>query len=276
MEQRTGRIDRVRSQSDRRLAKLERDSQPEELLQVYFPHLEDTVEVFQVQRVLERMNTFLCLMHVGLTVADKGDRKINLHREFAGERRTVNQIQTRLHSAFPVRDRYLHGEVKNLASTPADAARAQTRFHRLRETIALDWNDDVQPGRLFGTVNLAHRQQPFTLLLRCFAGRLLVRCISPVGRVYDHQEQETIQSSVANRPAKIGAVQTTEDSTYDLTVEGEVLISNDESTDTVRVAQLVRRATLEADRLENMHLLGRDEPLQTFKNDLEKEMKHAT
>jgi hypothetical protein len=96
MEQRTGRIDRVRSQSDRRLAKLERDSQPEELLQVYFPHLEDTVEVLQVQRVLERMNTFLCLMHEGLTVTDQGDHKINLHREFAGERHTVHQIRTRL------------------------------------------------------------------------------------------------------------------------------------------------------------------------------------
>lgn len=67
MEQRIGRIDRVRSQTDRRLSalkspKLDGDNK----LQVYFPHLEDTVELLQVQRVLERMNVFLKLMHEGL------------------------------------------------------------------------------------------------------------------------------------------------------------------------------------------------------------------
>jgi nucleotidyltransferase/DNA polymerase involved in DNA repair len=51
-------------------------SQPEDLLQVYFPHLEDTVEVLQVRRVLERMNTFLRLMHEGLTITDQAERKI--------------------------------------------------------------------------------------------------------------------------------------------------------------------------------------------------------
>lgn len=209
-------------------------------------------------------------MHEGLTVTDRSDRKINLHREFAGERHPVHQIRTRLHSAFTVRDRYLRGEVKNLASTPEDAERAQARFHRLRERTTLDWNDDVQSARLFGTVKLAHRQQPSTLLLRCFAGRLIVRCISPIGRVYQHQAHETIQSSVANRPAKIGALQTTLDNTYDPTVEGEVLLSSEDA-DTERVEQLVQRVAQEADRLEDMHLEGRDEPLQTFKCDLEKE-----
>lgn len=87
MEQRVGRIDRVRSQTDRRLGSLQRTQFNDELLQVYFPHLEDTVEVLQVQRVLERMNTFLRLMHEGLTVTDQPDRKIDLKREFAGEKR---------------------------------------------------------------------------------------------------------------------------------------------------------------------------------------------
>ena len=56
MEQRTGRIDRVRSESDRRLSGLtERSPTGDEKLQVFFPHLEDTVEVLQVQRVLDQV-----------------------------------------------------------------------------------------------------------------------------------------------------------------------------------------------------------------------------
>ena len=66
MEQRIGRIDRVRSQTDRRLSAMLGPPSGEELLQVYFPYLSDTVEILQVQRVLERMNTFLRLMHAGL------------------------------------------------------------------------------------------------------------------------------------------------------------------------------------------------------------------
>ena len=62
MEQRIGRIDRVRSQSDRRLSELHRDAHGDELLQVYFPYLQDTVEILQVERVLERMNVFLKMM----------------------------------------------------------------------------------------------------------------------------------------------------------------------------------------------------------------------
>jgi len=59
MEQRIGRLDRVRSHTERRLIDIKgRSPRGDELLQVYFPHLEDTVEVLQVHRVLERMNFF--------------------------------------------------------------------------------------------------------------------------------------------------------------------------------------------------------------------------
>src|ERR1017187_5761651 len=47
MEQRIGRIDRVRSQTDRRLSGLSRELNNEEKLQVYFPRLQDTIEVVQ-------------------------------------------------------------------------------------------------------------------------------------------------------------------------------------------------------------------------------------
>src|SRR5205085_6945786 len=52
MEQRIGRIDRVRSQTDRRLSGRANSPDGKDLLQVYFPYLEDTIEILQVQRVL--------------------------------------------------------------------------------------------------------------------------------------------------------------------------------------------------------------------------------
>ncbi len=53
-------------------------------------------------------------------------------------------------------------------------------------------------------------------------------------------------------------------------------MSPNENVNVIRVAQLLRRVTGEADRLEQLHLPGRDEPLATFKMDLSEEMKHAT
>jgi hypothetical protein len=52
-------------------------------------------------------------------------------------------------------------------------------------------------------------------------------------------------------------------------------MTGDETVNAVRVAQLLRRVTAEADRLEHLHLLGRDEPLATFKMDLTEEMKYG-
>jgi hypothetical protein len=279
MEQRTGRIDRVRSQSDRRLGKMKRAAQPEELLQVYFPHLEDTVEVLQVRRVLERMNTFLRLMHEGLTITDQAERKIDLKREFAGEKTMVAQILTKLKSAFPVPVKALCGNITNLLSTPSDAERAQVNFRLLRKPLPgvdILWDEQTEACRLFGTVKLPLRQQPFILLLRCFIDHLLVRCISPVGQVYQAQYQQTLQASVAISTAKIGAIPATAALSYNLTVEDDVLLSGDDSVNAVRVANMVKRVAIEADRLEHLHLDGRDEPLTTFKKDLGNEMKYAT
>lgn len=280
MEQRVGRIDRVRSQSDRRLGSLTRNYTDEELLQVYFPHLEDTVEVLQVQRVLERMNTFLRLMHEGLTITDQAVRKIDLKREFASEKRLVSQIKTKLKTAFPIPDWTLTGPAEGLATIADDAAQAEKNFANLCGAalpgIEIVWESQIEPCRLFGTVKLPHRQQPFILLLRCFLDRLVVHCISPVGRIYDAESQEQIEARVARRPVKIGVIPGADDRSYNLTVEGDVLLSADGAVNPIRVGQLLSRVTAEADELERIHLSGRDEPLTTFKADLSEEMKHAT
>src|SRR6185295_162242 len=113
---RVGRIDRVRSQSDRRLSGIAAVPDGADWLQVYYPHLEDTVEVLQVQRVLERMNTFLRLMHEGLSVPRGDHRRVDVTREMAAGARTVEPIRERLQSAFRIPNWALQGQSVDLAA----------------------------------------------------------------------------------------------------------------------------------------------------------------
>ncbi len=278
MEQRIGRVDRVCSQTERRLGAIDaRVPAPAELLQVYFPHLEDTVEVLQVRRVLERMNEFLRLMHEGLTPPRGDEKKIDACREILRSGRSVPQITERLRSAFPVMPQHLTHDSQPLAVGPADAGKLRARFERLASTplpgLDIVWEPRAgsEPGLLLGTARLRDRVQPFSLLLRSAGVRPVVRCVSPVGRVGPEDDPAPIVSSAARVAMRIGAIETDREMTYDLTVEDDVLLAEDERADAPRVAMLVQRVVQQADRLEQEHLPGRDEVLATFRADLTEE-----
>jgi hypothetical protein len=276
MEQRIGRIDRVRSQTDRRLSSQDsRLPEDHELLQVYYPHLEDTVEVLQVQRVLERMNVFLRLMHEGLVMPGNEDRTIDVGKEIVRGRRAVPQIREQLRSAFPVVPGHLRGPERPLATTPGAAEQLAARFGRLVNTplpgLEITWEPPKERGVLLGTVRLGGRIQPFRMQLESLGDIPLVRCISPVGSVDLDMESADIVHSGQARPMKIGAIRTIRDRTYDLTVEGDVLLGGDPTTDRERVAMLIGRTVRDADSLEQAHLPGRDAALETFRTDLEQE-----
>jgi hypothetical protein len=104
MEQRIGRIDRVRSQTERRLMRSGAFQDGNHLLQVFFPYLRETVEVFQVERVFERLNRFMRLMHerFGGSEEDR-DRKIDVRFEAQRHRLDLTPVMEPLKSAFPVR-----------------------------------------------------------------------------------------------------------------------------------------------------------------------------
>jgi hypothetical protein len=278
MEQRIGRIDRVRSDTDRRLSAHTRERlDGDDMLQVYFPHLEDTVEVLQVRRVLERMNTFLRLMHEGLSTAGRDERTIDAKREFATARRLVPVITERLRTAFPIRPENLTGDVAALAVSPDLAAEVSRRFDELLiralpNAPPVTWEPRAdRKGAALGTAQLERRVQPFTLLLGSVGERALVRCISPVGRIRPGDEPWTLARDTAALEAKLGAILGAEDRTYDLTVESDVLLTTDPETNAVRVGWLIRRVVEQADQLEQQELAGRDEPLATFRKELAKE-----
>lgn len=276
MEQRIGRIDRVRSHTDRRLAGLTGELSPDGKLQVYFPHLEDTVEVLQVQRVLDRMNVFLRLMHSGLTTHGAEEGTLNAAAEFVRSRPLAPQHAGVLQSAFPVRPEFLQADPKPVQVVPEFAAGLKARFAALRTAgLRVTWEDPPGEAQLFGTAEVGNRKQPFTLLLGSVGAWPLVRCVSPVGRVEPGAVADKIRVLVAKRPAvKLGAILEADGRTYDLTAEADCLLAASAESDAPRVARLIDRVVREADKLEQVLLPGKDEPLKTFRTDLGEEGEH--
>ena len=277
MEQRIGRIDRVRSQSDRRLSGLAEIPDGADLLQVYYPHLEDTVEVLQVQRVLERMNTFLRLMHEGLSVPNGDHRRIDVSHEMVEGQRTVEAIRGRLRSAFPIPDWALRGGRQALAVDAGSAATVVDRFERLAgakyEAPTITWEPSERNGMLLGTAKLpTGRIQPFALLLKSDGERLVVRCVSPVGRVGPEETMAAVEKSALMRHVRIGAIIGRDEASYDLTVEEDVLLGDSEH-DIPRVTLLLRRVAEHADALEQIHLPLLDQALEVFEAELQDEGK---
>lgn len=273
MEQRIGRIDRVRSQTDRRLSTMTGAPTGDDWLQVYFPYLEDTVEILQVERVLERMNTFMRLMHEGLAVPEQDQRKIDVGREMIAGRKRVGVIQGVLKSAFPVPSWATTGSRTTLAVT--DQGELGRRFGSLMVTtlgdLSVVWAAR-SPAGLLGTAHLeSGRVQPFMLVLRAEQGHAVVRCVSPIGRTDPEADPQLIASRAARMESRIGAILTREERTYDLTVEDDVLLGAAEH-DAARVGLLVRRVVHQADRMEHEHFAGdRDAPLSEFEDDLREE-----
>lgn len=275
MEQRIGRIDRVRSHTDRRLGALSCEPRGEQLLQVYFPYLEDSVEILQVQKVLERMNVFLRLMHEGLAAPKDGPKRVDVGKEIIGGRRIVEVIRERLRSAFPVQEWALQGHITNLGVTDRAAQEALDRLHALTRAdygnLQVKWEQPNGNGILLGTVVLpSGRIQPFALLLALEKDYLVFRCISPVGRVQPQNVKEAIAESIAKRSVRLGVILSRDEHSYDLTVEEDVLVGNREF-DALRAGMLLTRVAEHADALEQIHLPGRDQPLDEFEDDLKEE-----
>lgn len=272
MEQRVGRIDRVNSATERRLTRLNGALAGDHKLQVYYPHLRDTVEVLQVRRVLSRLNRFLRLMHRDLGMPDQGERQIDIAHEIHRLHEDVTPITDALHSAFPVRDETLNGTRQRLAVEPAQTERLLERFRRFKELkfrrLRIDWEAQAPDDALLGTVRLARRQQPFTLLLRSFGGRLMVRCVSPIGRL-DVYDREDVGRETWPLPVQVAAIYDPKFETYNLAVEREVLLSGP-AHDLDRVEALIEAVVDAADDLE-ARLLQTDQAIGVFREDLNRE-----
>jgi hypothetical protein len=279
IEQRIGRIDRVRSESERRLTAIVGAADGEDLLQVHYPHLADTVERLQVRRVLLRINDFLRLMHEGLSVPPAGDGHLDVSREALNDEAIPAVPDEELKTSFPVREQHLAGQDRPLAVDESLARQQVDRFDALAgrdlSGLTIDWERN-QPGdgTLLGTAVLTSgRQQPFSLQLEREADHLVVRCVSPIGRIEREEQWVELAESSAAVPVRLGVVETRGGS-YDVTVEEDVLLTQPEH-DGVRVGALIRRVTGLADDIERQHLPDRDRPLKEFRTELERDARHA-
>ena len=125
LEQRTGRVDRVRSATERRLTALPRAPEGKEKLQVHYPHLADTVERLQMRRVLRRMDEFIRLMHTDLGVAERRDGYVDIGHELLDADVGLPQPPgIVLESAFGVREEHLRARDRPLAVDASAARRA--------------------------------------------------------------------------------------------------------------------------------------------------------
>jgi hypothetical protein len=277
IEQRTGRIDRVRSATERRLtARSELPDGPAKL-QVHYPHLEETVERLQVRRVLRRLDEFTRLMHTSLAHADRDDGRINIATELTyGDVEMPAAPDHVLRSAFEVRPRDVRGPKRRLAVD--DAGAQLRRFRSLRRTIDNVRWEDGQPAAdvLLGTAKLSNgRVQPLSLQLGWWRDALAIRCISPVGLVEAGDAYEALAAACRRAPIALGSVLVS-DITYTVTVEEDVLLAaGDPDLDTVRVGALITRIAAWADALEYAHLSGLDQEMDAFRSSLERDVHHA-
>ena len=253
LEQRNGRIDRVGSQTERRLQQVQRVPNGDEKLQVFYPHLRETVEVLQVQRVLSRLNRFLRLMHSNLGSADPEQAAIDVKLAMSAPSIDTAPMEEALVSAFNVTDAMTAGVTKALSS---DALRAQQLSHAFRQLQHLfpdpefSWNTDVSASQFVGMRNLGGRVQPFTLMLRSLHGVPVVRCVSPVGDVaYDQLDAESMRSIVKKPFARISLVRKEQIKSYQVAVEGDVVMHVTGSPAS-SVLTMVRSVTATADEIE--------------------------
>ena len=211
MEQRTGRVDRIGSLVQRKLDGSPTVPHPSEWLQVHYPHLQDTVEVFQVRRVLRRLNRFLRLITktVG-QVEDRGSR-IDAAREALEELELIPPVEGPLESAFPIEESWLKGKLTATGVQLPQVDVLEQHLDRLWEgsldRYAIDSRRDARPYSFTGTAHLVDsriglwkelggdtRKKQFHLELRSQASgeATLLRCTSHVGKLDLLQDNEAL------------------------------------------------------------------------------------
>jgi hypothetical protein len=279
MEQRVGRVDRVSSETERRLNRLRNAPTGDEKLQVYYPHLRETVEVLQVQKVLGRIDTFVRMMHEDLAAPAREQRHIDLGTEILRQASVPAPSLPAhpLRSAFEVTPAMLGKGNRKLAFTKQAADALSHRFLKLRAEglpgMDIVWEPQHPPDALLGTVQVTSRKQPFTLLARSLGGHLLIRCVSPVGRVSPESRLEEIAATARGHMVRLTATQDERFNTYDVAVETDIVLG-DARFDGELAASAVRRAASAADQLERA-LLEIDAPMDQFRKNLEEEPRVA-
>jgi hypothetical protein len=172
----------------------------------------------------------------------------------------------------------LVGGKKTLHHDHHAAEAMKARFERLASSVSsrglsVAWESDPPAGTLLGSAAVLDRTQPFTLLARSAHGRLVVRCVSPVGFFSDEERFEDLAVTARAHAVRMTTLHQEKFDQYDVAAEADVLLGS-EAHDAELVSDLIRRVTAAADQLER-ELLRIDQPLAVFEEDLKEEIRVA-
>ena len=299
LEQRTGRVDRIRSLTSRRLQQSQVVTTQDDLLQVFYPHLHETVERLQVERVYERMNRFVRLMHRQLVSDIEDTSYVNTQNDMIMRplSHDIAPIMERLETPFEVKEEWLGRDLPAVSTGAAQAAieslihfqhmldSLQDRFELMTESNSNTWSYFTtmfmkQNGYPVskGESHEGARHQPLTLFLRTTTSdqHVLLRCVSPVGKVAWNDLEEMERINVIHQQVgfgKICALADAKKQTYDLTIEMDMLF-HPSTTRAEEVAGLVERTASSADQMEQA-LLKMDQTMEIFRADLFEEPKRG-
>ncbi|MBU2647769.1 DEAD/DEAH box helicase family protein [bacterium] len=144
IEQRTGRIDRIASETHRRLGKLNCNPKHSELLQVKYPYLDNTVEFLQVNTMFHRMNRFIEMLHDNIVFNESYESEVDVSREIIREVKVIPPIEGELHSSFEIDPELLHPQSRILERVKPDTSELILKhFDELWETFCKRF--DIQP-----------------------------------------------------------------------------------------------------------------------------------
>ena len=222
MEQRTGRIDRIGGLVQRRLDGISQHPPAEELIQVYYPHLRDTVELLQVRRVLGRLDRFLHLIHRGGVATGAEGRAIDAARAMLEEVEDRPPTLKPLESAFPIDNGWLVGELDSSAVARPDWDRHHEHLKELWQGLCTRYpitqssssEDHTRSGNIAaqelmragdkGAVDGS--MQPFKIGLRSqvTGEETLLECESSIGVL--NLEDDTVVDELLNVTAGRSAV----------------------------------------------------------------------
>lgn len=289
LEQRTGRVDRIHS-----LAHRELDQQttitPDRFLQVYYPHLQDTVERVQLERVYQRMNRFMRMLHHSLVNLDSDSSRIHLGRELIGRPQDIAPIREPLQTNFKIEPALLHRELPAARIDVSEAHESleyfQTTVQALQTYLRIEWEPADRAWSRMGTVFVerlanggnpngvafAPRQQPFRLYLRQAqsVARLLLHCSSPIGRLRkDDTTSFQALDTLYRRHGfgKLTVVEEEKTKTIDLALEAAMFFSP-HHTQISEVVELLSQTAQAADRLEQ-EFFQTDQPLVQVRGQLD-------
>jgi hypothetical protein len=258
MEQRTGRIDRVKSQTDRRLGRLNSDISDDQKLQVYYPYLKDTYETLQARRVFERMNRFLQLVNSN-TVEFKYDSRINVESALLESIVIPQPLTERLESAFPINEsRDLKGKLTGLK---VDTSHAEILYDRLRNIHDklrlvdddLKWEPIVNVHEYSAVLTLKDgRKEDIRLSLTSRRDRVYLTCRSIIGDFSRIEIEQNWEHIAANANVKLLVKQKgTKRNLIQLRAMGEVELVSPTS-DIDRAIWLIRQVANAADAIERL------------------------